>query len=580
MEQSSAIFRPEPARLDWPYGLCLVMFCALFYLFTMSGRPPAQPDEAAYLTVRSGLETGALTLPAETPTLPDGASTARRTDASGRRVAAVGLPVLVVAWPFVATAGLLSGLLPNADAPLLGRLGYSASGAVVSALAVGLLFALARRWGCERGVAVFVALSYALAGLGWSSASGLALPLTTVLLLATVLAGDARSWWEALLAALAAVGLVLTQPLMLFVLPILAVWVAWPRPAAGLRPWRRFEWLAAALRLALFLAPIGLALVALAPSGLLNVSEPPAGQAAGGDFALNLYTLTISLGRGLLWYAPPILGGLAGFVVLVRRRPDPALLIALLALTWTVIQAAQPPATEPGIWGPLGLLPIVPLLILPVGLLLKPRPVGARISAAAGTPGQAPAWARTWRRNLPLAWPAWRVPLTRRLPLASLFCLGLALQGAAVAADPAVYVQAMRAELGPSPAESELRDSLTHSPQLGQLQTAAQVVSNTRNLSNLDRERLVWSQRVASQGGDMAVAEARSQGWPLLAFWWLWLYADGVPLINMGVISGALGLLTLLALMLLDQQRITDRLAASMAQFSAVAAKQKWYSRR
>ncbi len=84
-----------------------------------------------------------------------------------------------------------------------------------------------------------------------------------------------------------------------------------------------------------------------------------------------LYGLLLSPGKGLLWYAPPVLLGFVAFVSFWRAHRWEAALVAALfvpaLLLYSVYWAWQGGVS----WGPRYLLPYVPLLILVSGVALQ-----------------------------------------------------------------------------------------------------------------------------------------------------------------------------------------------------------------
>ncbi len=127
-----------------------------------------------------------------------------------------------------------------------------------------------------------------------------------------------------------------------------------------------------------------------------------------------LYGLLLSSGKGLIWYAPPVLlalGGLAYWPCVYRRDlllilGIPSAMLLLIANYWGW--------HGDYCWGPRLLTPLLPLIMLPLGLLLP----------------------RLWAR-LPL-----------RACLLLLVITGVMVQGLGLLFDPAVYPAAFSAERG------------------------------------------------------------------------------------------------------------------------------------
>jgi len=90
---------------------------------------------------------------------------------------------------------------------------------------------------------------------------------------------------------------------------------------------------------------------------------------------LNSFYLLTSPGKGLIWFAPVILLGLAGLPHLGRKSPRVAVGIGTATMVYLVFYSANF-AWHGSVWswGPRYLIPIVPLLMLPVAFLTPSRP--------------------------------------------------------------------------------------------------------------------------------------------------------------------------------------------------------------
>jgi hypothetical protein len=73
-----------------------------------------------------------------------------------------------------------------------------------------------------------------------------------------------------------------------------------------------------------------------------------------------LYGLTLSPGKGLLVFAPPVLAGLAGLYLLYRQRRAEALLFAALPVFFLWVYSVNTSWHGGASWGPRYLLPVLP----------------------------------------------------------------------------------------------------------------------------------------------------------------------------------------------------------------------------
>jgi hypothetical protein len=85
---------------------------------------------------------------------------------------------------------------------------------------------------------------------------------------------------------------------------------------------------------------------------------------------LGLYGLLFSPGKGVFLYAPLIILGLLGLVFFIRYHQEEGILISVLWVSFLAFYAPYSFWTGGFNWGPRFLMPVVPLAILPIGILL------------------------------------------------------------------------------------------------------------------------------------------------------------------------------------------------------------------
>ncbi len=295
---------------------------------------------------------------------------------------APGLPVALVplvligqslARPAEALARFYPYQIPN-PSELGPRVAVSYFNAPIEAATAALLAVLVLRLGYPPRAALFTALAYAFATFAWGQARVVfADPLQGLLLLLGCLLLVEASPSRALLG-----GGALALAMLVKLTSALAVPVLLLLPDADGRPlWRRP---AMAARV------VGPAIAAVALHALYNVarygsplstgyySSGGGGLDFGGNPLVGLYGLIISAGRGVIWYAPPILAAVWAWRRFAQGRRHVALAIAALVVVWFVVHALWRDWHGGWSWGPRYLLPILPLLILPLAeCWLHPR---------------------------------------------------------------------------------------------------------------------------------------------------------------------------------------------------------------
>lgn len=136
---------------------------------------------------------------------------------------------------------------------------------------------------------------------------------------------------------------------------------------------------------------------------------------------VGLAGLLISPGKGVLWYAPPLLLAVAGWGALARRRPEVAGLVAAVAAGPLLLASVYYQWHGGGSWGPRLLLPVLPVALLGAGEVLERARGRSRsalalsgVAAAAGGVVVALAVLVPFDRYHAEVWPDPEVPLPER----------------------------------------------------------------------------------------------------------------------------------------------------------------------
>jgi len=370
---------------DGPGGMrrgrraALALFLAFlgFYMLIASGHFYATDEETIFRLTESMVER-------HTAVMPDGAwGLTTTTGRDGQQYSVYGPAQAVLAIPFYVAGLAATPLLPPDARGYALRFAASYFGAFVTAATVALLYLLARRLRYGNGAALALALIYGLATSAWPHGrTFFAEPLTALFLLLILYAfrrgtdaGSAPGWL--IVGGVATVGALATKPHAAIALPFLALYllyravVLWREGGGGRCG------LGAAIR-ALAWVVVGMALAAI-PEGRYNTAlyggPLTIGYGSQDDlfvipFETGFVGLTIGLGKGLLWYSPPVLLALAGWWPFLRRcRAEALVCLGVVAAHYAFYSRILAWHGD-GSWGPRYLLIALPFAVLPaIGIL-------------------------------------------------------------------------------------------------------------------------------------------------------------------------------------------------------------------
>ncbi|MCA1669678.1 MAG: hypothetical protein LC793_20260, partial [Thermomicrobia bacterium] len=382
------------------WTMSVFFFAAAFFLLLMSGHLYAHDEETLYQMTDGIVVHGAPLVSPDAWGIVGSSAPSK----NGRRPTsyAPGQPFLAVPWYLAGRAvGALSGQL---SANYLSRFVVLTFNGFVTAATVALLFRLTLAFGYRARVGAalvvcFGAATYALI----QARTFFAEPLTAFLaLLALFLMREACAEYatprrrQMLLASsgfaiAAALFVKIHAALFLPALALFLTLAAFPSFRA-LRVWSRWRslllnglwWISG------FLIPV---------AGLLLYNRWLYGSplTTGYGDSPNIFTtplttglhgLLYSSGKGILWYAPPLIFAVIGFVLFLRRFPRDAVVVLCAGGVNLLFYARLKYWHGDGAWGPRYLLIVLPWLLLPalpvLDRLLAPGRSAVRTVARAG----------------------------------------------------------------------------------------------------------------------------------------------------------------------------------------------------
>lgn len=357
-----------------------------FYLLTASGHFYTVDEETLFLMTESLVERGNLALSADDwgivaewgLTIPQGSTT--------EPIYAIFTPGQpVAAAPFYLLGKGVAGFFPANAEGYVTRFFVSLLSTFATAATTALLYRFARRLGYGGGAALGLAATYGLATTAWAHGrTFLAEPLTAFCLLTASYgihrgtgAQPRRAWLT--LAGAAAAYAVVTKPHALIAVALLGPYLLW-RAAASRRVagrWR-FDVRPALAAVAIWGGGAGVIAVGYLLFNLAIYGTPL--RTGYGDWPLalfnypllkGLYGLTLSSGKGIVWYAPPVVLAAVALRPFWRRHPVEAMLCLAIAVAHLLFYSRLRFWHGDWIWGPRFLLIALPFAILPLAALLE-----------------------------------------------------------------------------------------------------------------------------------------------------------------------------------------------------------------
>jgi 4-amino-4-deoxy-L-arabinose transferase-like glycosyltransferase len=359
----------EPAALARAAGFALFLLLLGWYILTMSGHTYASDEETVLAAGESLLSTGSFAISPDEHFLMN-----TNQGVDGQLYSIYGPLQSALVVPFVAAGRGMSVLAPSYR-PLVVRLAVLLLPGLATAATAALLVLWVVEVGFSRQIGLLVGLLFGLTSFAWPhSRTFFAESLATFFL--TLCAYGLRRhqplWWA--IAGAAAAAALATKIQTGLALPALALYALASSvgdeaaPARALARRAAFGLLGLALPLALLLTYNTQIFGSPTNSGYGPVGAIALGQHE--NWRAGLYGLTFSTGKGLIFYAPSVLLGLAGLGFRLRQQWREALLSAVMLALHLGFYSKIGYWHGDGAWGPRYLVFVLPFIYLPaVGLL-------------------------------------------------------------------------------------------------------------------------------------------------------------------------------------------------------------------
>lgn len=348
-----------------------LFFLALcIYLLTAGGHIVSEDGTQMYNTARSLVREGGFAIPY--------GHTMQGTD--GKLYSRYGVGQSLAAVPFYSVGLGLSTFGPalaKENPEFVERFTTSMLNPFLGALAVLVLFHLGRRVGFSTRTSLALALSYGFCTFAWAGAKlfvsetlqGLCMAAALLVLLRREGLGRRSA---ALAGLILGVGF-LAKPGTALVFPIYAACV-WLVPAGS--PLGR----SAIGRTLAFSTAFAIAVLFVASYNYHRFGDPlefgmsfqdPRQRAFSTPLGVGLYGLLLSSGKSLFLYAPPAILFLWAIGPFIKRNALAGAVCLLVPIALVLFHAKWVAWHGDGFWGPRYLLPALPFLVLPIGLLLE-----------------------------------------------------------------------------------------------------------------------------------------------------------------------------------------------------------------
>jgi hypothetical protein len=350
-------------------GLALFLLLLGWYILTMSGHTYASDEETVLAAGESLLSTGSFAISPDEFFLMN---TKRGVD--GQEYSIYGPLQSALAVPFIAAGRSVAVLAPEYRL-LVVRLAALLLPAIATAATAALLVLWVIEIGFSRAIGLLVGLLFGLTSFAWPHSRTFFAESLATFFLALCAYGMRRNrplWW--VIAGAAAVAALATKIQTGLALPALALYAlmsSWGGEAPPARAALRrvlFGLLGLALPLALLLAYNTLIFGSPTNSGYGPVGAIALGQHA--NWRTGLYGLTVSTGKGLIFYAPTVLLGVLGLGFRLRQQWREALLGAVMLALHLGFYSKVGYWHGDGAWGPRYLVFVLPFVYLPAAGLL------------------------------------------------------------------------------------------------------------------------------------------------------------------------------------------------------------------
>lgn len=367
----------------------VVLFIGVFGL--TSGGHTYSSDEEGYLRQAIALSEGSSAIDVPIDALQ---VTAVRGGRDNSLVAGGGIGSPLVAVPFAWLGQGISTLTPAVPAETVQRFVVGFTNALIGALLIGVIFLLSRELGAPRPAATLLCTAAGFGTMIWPYARTslfsellTALLLTAAILLAFRCARLGRAWMS-LTSGVVGASAVMARPSALPLLVPIFLYVAW------------MGWRHTGIRRALVLASTFIAGAAIALSATAGLNRWRYGSATDSGYGPvpfdhgvldGLTGLLLTPGKSLFLYAPLTLIGVVALVVVMRRRPAEAIVLASVIVINTLIFARFVNWHGDQSWGPRYLLITLPLLVVAIAPLMT-RPTWRAAVLVAGCLGVMPAF--------------------------------------------------------------------------------------------------------------------------------------------------------------------------------------------